>query len=148
MLVAKGDSTGWKGNKFHHFNSRRGRFKAPIYTIWGLNLIVSSEKGVSCSVMFASYCLYRQRYAKKIYISRFILQGRNTIFKNILRVRCSLRKIKQNFMRIFRSEHHGNAVKKTKGTLTLRKLKIDVLTVQRRGPRLSTLPFVRSFKLK
>ena len=31
---------------------------------------------------------------RKIYISRFILQGRNIIFKNILRVRCSLLKIK------------------------------------------------------
>ena len=36
-------------------------------------------------------------------------------------------------------EHHGNAVKKAKGTLTLRKLKVDVLTVQKRGPRLSML---------
>ena len=45
-------------------------------------------------------------------------------------------------MRIFRSEHHGNAVKKAKGTLTLRKLKVDVLAV-----RLSMLPFVRSYKL-
>ena len=51
-------------------------------------------------------------------------------------------------MRIFRSEHHGNAVKKAKGTLTPRKLNVDVLTVQRTGPRLSALPFVRSFKLK
>ena len=31
---------------------------------------------------------------QKIYICRFISQGRNVIFKNILRVRCSLRKIK------------------------------------------------------
>ena len=28
-----------------------------VYTIWGLNLIVSSEKGVSCSVSFTSYCV-------------------------------------------------------------------------------------------
>ena len=34
------------------------------------------------------------------------------------------------------------------GTLTLRKLKVDVLTVHKRGPRLSTMPFIRSFKLK
>ena len=67
--------------------------------------------------------------------------------KVFLRFRCSLGKIKQNFMRIFRSEHYGNAVKKAKGTLTLRKLKVDVLTVQIRGPRLSMLPFVRSLKL-
>ena len=29
-----------------------------IYIIWCLNLIVFSEKGVSCSVLFTSYCLY------------------------------------------------------------------------------------------
>ena len=29
------------------------------YTIWGQNLIVFSEKGVSCSVLITSYCLYR-----------------------------------------------------------------------------------------
>ena len=29
------------------------------------------------------------------------------------------------------SEHHGNAVKKANGTLTLSKLKVDALTVQR-----------------
>ena len=45
------------------------------------------------------FCSRRTAYivrdnAKKIYISRFILQGRNIIFKSILRVRCSLRKIK------------------------------------------------------
>ena len=53
--------TGWKGNKCHPFNSRRGRLKGPknLYKIWGLNLRVSSEKGVSCSVLFTSYCLYR-----------------------------------------------------------------------------------------
>ena len=52
--------TEWKGNKCHPFNSRRGRLKGPknVYTIWGLNLIVFSEKGVSCSVLFTSYCLY------------------------------------------------------------------------------------------
>ena len=27
--------------------------------IWGLTLIVFSEKGISCSVLFTSYCLYR-----------------------------------------------------------------------------------------
>ena len=36
-------------------------------------------------------------------------------------------------MRIFRSGHHGNAVKKAKGTLTMRKLKVDVLAVERRA---------------
>ena len=35
----------------HPFNSRRARLKGPknVYTIWGLNLIVISGKGVSCS---------------------------------------------------------------------------------------------------
>ena len=38
--------------------SRRGRLKGPknMYTIWGLNLILFSENGVSCSVLF-TYCL-------------------------------------------------------------------------------------------
>ena len=50
-----------EGNKCHPFNSRRGRLKEPknVYTIWDLNLIVSSERGVSCSVLFTSHCLYR-----------------------------------------------------------------------------------------
>ena len=52
--------------------------------------------------------------AKKMYISRYILQGHNIIFKNILRVPCSLRKIKQHYMLLFWSESRGNAVKKTK----------------------------------
>ena len=32
--------TGWKGNKCHPFNSRRGRLKGPkkLYAIWSLNL--------------------------------------------------------------------------------------------------------------
>ena len=30
-----------------------------IYTIWGLNVIVFSEKGVSFSLLFALYYLYR-----------------------------------------------------------------------------------------
>ena len=52
--------TEWKRNKCDLFKSRRGRLKEPknIRTIWGLNLIVFSEKGVSCSVLFTSYCLY------------------------------------------------------------------------------------------
>ena len=83
--VVKGTHiTGWKGNKDHPFNSRRGRLKGPknVLTIWGLNFIVLSEKGVSCSVLFKSYCLYyRQRLCEKMYISKFILQGRNVIFK-------------------------------------------------------------------
>ena len=40
-------------------------------------------------------------------------------------------------MVILWSESRGNAVKKANGSLWLRKLKIDVLTVQRRAPRLS-----------
>ena len=41
-----------EGNKCHPFNSRRGRLKGPknIYTIWGLNFIILSEKRVFCSV--------------------------------------------------------------------------------------------------
>ena len=42
----------------------------------------------------------------------------------------------------------GNAVKKARGSLSLRNLKVDVLTVQRRHSRLSVSPFVRSLKLK
>ena len=46
--------TEWKGNKCHPFKSGRLRLKGPKHldTIWGLNLIVSSEKGISCSVLF------------------------------------------------------------------------------------------------
>ena len=56
--------TEWKGNMCHPFNSRRGRLKGLkkyiyIYTTWDLNLIVFSGKGVSCSVLITSYCLYR-----------------------------------------------------------------------------------------
>ena len=42
-------TTGWKGNKCHAFNIRLGRLKGPknLYTIWGLNLILSSRKGVT-----------------------------------------------------------------------------------------------------
>ena len=59
--------TEWKGNKCQTFNSRRGRLKGPknVYTIWSLNFIVSSEKDVSCSVLFTSYCLHRWDNAKK-----------------------------------------------------------------------------------
>ena len=48
-----------KGNKCHPFNSRRGRLKGPIYTIWGLNFIIFSEKGVSFSLSFTLYSVYR-----------------------------------------------------------------------------------------
>ena len=54
--------TEWKGNKCHPFNCRRGRLKLPkkYISVWGLNLIVFSEKKVvSCSVLFTSYNLYR-----------------------------------------------------------------------------------------
>ena len=59
-LQFSAEYTEWKGNKSHPFNSRRGRLKGSknLYTIWGLSLIVFSEKGVSCSVLFTSYCLY------------------------------------------------------------------------------------------
>ena len=48
----------------------------------------------------------------------------------------------QHFMRIFGSEHRGNAVTKAKGSSLLRKLKVVAYTVQRRARRLSMLPFV------
>ena len=83
-LCNDGCTTGWKGNKCHPLNNRRGRLKGTknVYTIWCLNLIVSSEKGVSCS-----FCSRRTAYivrdnAKKIYISRFIFQGHNLFLKN------------------------------------------------------------------
>ena len=49
-----------KDNKCHPFNSRRGRLKGPIYiayTIWGLNLIVFTEKVIPCSLLWMSYWL-------------------------------------------------------------------------------------------
>ena len=39
-------------------------------------------------------------------------------------------------MLIFWSEHHGNAVKKAKGSLWLRKLKVDALRALSRTPTL------------
>ena len=52
-------------------------------------------KCVFCSVFFSRRTDYIVRdNAKKNYISGFILQGRNIIFKNILDVLCSLSKIK------------------------------------------------------
>ena len=47
----------------------------------------------------------------------FILQGRNIIFKNILRVPCSFREIKSHFILIFWSATRGKAVKKAKGSV-------------------------------
>ena len=49
--------------------------------MWGLNVIVFSEKGV-----FVLFCSCRTAYivrdnAKKIYMSTFILQGRNLFSK-------------------------------------------------------------------
>ena len=96
VTIKTKDTTEWKGNKSHPFNSRRGRLKGPknSYTIWGLNLIVSSEK-----VFLVLFCSRRTDYivrdnCEKIFISRFILPGPNIIFKNSLDVRCILRKIK------------------------------------------------------
>ena len=126
----------------------RDGWKNNIYTIWGLNLIVFSENGVFLFSFVHGVLLISLEIMQKIYISRFILQGCNSIFRNILRVQCSLRKIKYHYLLIFWSESRGNTVKKAKGYLWLRKLKVDVLTVQRRAPRLSMLPLVRSFKLK
>ena len=50
-------NVGWKGNKCHPFNSHRGQWRGPknVYTIWSLNLIVFSEKGVL-------FCLPRTAY--------------------------------------------------------------------------------------
>ena len=67
-LHEKKKNTGWKGNKYHPFNSRRERLKGPknVYTIWGLYLVVSSEK-----VFLVLFCSRRTAYivgdnAKKI----------------------------------------------------------------------------------
>ena len=84
------------------------RTKKNMYTIWGLNLIVSSEKILFCFVHVV-LLISLEIMRKKNYISRFILQGSNIIFNNILDIRCSLRKIKWHFMGIFGSERRGNA---------------------------------------
>ena len=108
---------------------------------------------VQKKVFLVLFCSRRTAYivrdnAKKIYIGRFILQGHNIIFKNILRVRCSLRKIKKNFMVIFWSERHDNAVKKAKGSLWLLKLKVDVLYSAEKNSPSVNVAILRSFKLK
>ena len=65
--------TEWKGNKCHPFNSRRGRLKGPknVYTIWGLNLIVSSGK----KVLVVLFCSRRTAYIvviiKRVYVYIF-----------------------------------------------------------------------------
>ena len=70
----------WRMNRAHSYSYSRAHSH--------------SEKGTFCSVLFMSTAYIVTDYAIKIYISRFILQGRNIIFKNILRFLCSLRKIK------------------------------------------------------
>ena len=54
--------TGWKEYKCHPFKCtgmvENTNIHKLIHTILSLNLIVFSEKGVSCSVLFTSYCLY------------------------------------------------------------------------------------------
>ena len=64
--------TGWKGNKCHPFNSRRGWLKGPKYlcTIWDLNLIVSSQKGVSCP-----FCSRRTTYIVRDNAKKFTSVG-------------------------------------------------------------------------
>ena len=119
-----------------------------FYTIWGLNLIVFSAK-----VFLVLFCSRRTAYivrdnAKKFTSVGISYMGLILFSKNILRVRCSLRKIKEHFLRIFWSEHCGNAVKRAKWSLWLRNLKVVALTVQRRARCLSMLPFVRNYKLK
>ena len=60
--------TEWKGNKCHPFNSRGDGWKDQknIYKIWGLNLIVFSKKGVSCSVHIILLTIVRDNEKKFI----------------------------------------------------------------------------------
>ena len=88
--------TGWKGNNCHPFKSRRGRLKGPknLYTIWGPNLIVSSKK-----VFLVPFCSRRTVYIVRDNAKAFTSVGLSCedvilFFKNILDVRCHLRKIK------------------------------------------------------
>ena len=60
----------------------------------------------------------------------------------------SLNEIKSHFRLIFWSETRGNAVKNAMGSLWLRKIKVEFLTVQRRARRRSMLQFVRRFEVK
>ena len=81
------NSTGWKGNKSHPFYSSRGRLKGPknVYTIWRLNLIVSSETGVYCSV-----CSRRTAYIVRDNAKKFTSVGLSykgvILFSKILHV--------------------------------------------------------------
>ena len=88
--------TGWKGNKCHPFNSRRGQLKEPknMYTIWGLNLIVSSEEGVSFSLLSTSYTVCTIRDNAKTFTLVMLSYKDLMLFPKNIRVRCSLRKIK------------------------------------------------------
>ena len=51
-------------------------------------------------------------------------------------------------MLILWSESRGNTLEKAKGSVWLRKQQFDFIPVQSRIPRISMLPFIRSFKRK
>ena len=127
LLIVVGD--GWKHQK-------------NVYTKWGLNLIVYSEKGVSCSCSRRTACIVRDN-AKKFTSVGLSYKG-VILFSKIF----YMFDIVSHFMRIFGSERCGNAVTKANGSSWLHKLKVDALSVQSSATRLSLFSFVRSFKLK
>ena len=63
-------------------------------TKYGSKLDSFPRKRCSFLIFVHVVLLISLEIMQKNYISRFILQGRNIIFKNILRVQCGLRKIK------------------------------------------------------
>ena len=93
--------TGWTENKCHPVNSRRGKLKGPIYSIYRAYNMGSKIDSflrkwrILISFIHVVLLISLETMRKHVqYISRFIFQGRNIIFKNILRVRYSSRKIK------------------------------------------------------
>ena len=72
-----------------------------VYIYMGFKLDSFLRKKVFLVLFCSRGTLYIVRdSAKKIYISKFILQGHNNILKNILRVRCNLRKIKFSGLKV------------------------------------------------
>ena len=95
IMFLKNSTTGCKGNKYHPFNSRRGRLKGlKVYTISSLNLIDFSKKGIT-----VTFCSRRTAYidrdiAKTYRLHQYVYLSWTLYYLKNIRVRCSLRKIK------------------------------------------------------
>ena len=115
------------------------RIKKFIYNMWS-NLDIFLKKSVSCFV-YVVLLISLEKMRKK-FTSVSLSYKDVILFSNIFYV-FDVVYVKSNRISF---EFSGNAVKKAEGNLKLRKLKVDVLTVQRRGPRLSTFAIRPKFQ--